>query len=157
MKKYTELVNEVLPHIKEIFPWDLEAKLRNGDDVLLVDIREPHEYESAHVSGSLNVPRGVLESSCDWGYQETVPELASARARPVVLMCKSGNRSALAAYVMQLMGYQAVASLKTGLRGWNDAEQALVGKNGLPVSTDDAEQLFTDHIGEDQQARRDTR
>ena len=150
MKKYSDLVNETIPQITEVFPWDLEERLRGGEEPLLVDIREPAEFTAAHIEKSLNVPRGILESACDWGYQETVRELAAARDRPVILMCKSGNRSALAAKVLQEMGYTDVASLKTGLRGWNDYEQPLVDEAGTPVDIDDAEEFFLDHVTEEQ-------
>jgi len=150
MKTYRDLVNDILPEITELFPWDLDERLGGDDAPLLVDIREPAEFARAHVEGSINVPRGVLESACDWGYQETLPALAAARERPVVLMCKSGNRSALAAKVLQDMGYKNVASLKTGLRGWNDYEQPLVDGKGAPVDIDDAEAFFTDQVTEEQ-------
>lgn len=150
VKNYRDLVQDVLPQINEIFPWDLEEKLDRGESPVLVDIREPYEFEAMHIEGSLNVPRGILESACDWGYQETVPELVAARDREVVLMCKSGNRSALAAKVLQDMGYQAVSSLKTGLRGWNDYEQPLIDQSGSKVDIDDAEEYFTDRVSEEQ-------
>lgn len=155
MKQYRQLVQDILPQITEIFPWNLEEKLNNGEQPVLVDIREPYEYEAMHIEGSVNVPRGILESACDWGYQETLPELARARDREVVLMCKSGNRSALAAKVLQDMGYSAVMSLKTGLRGWNDYEQPLVDTNGDPVDIDDAETYFTDRVSEEQMGPKD--
>jgi len=47
--------------------------------------------------------RGILETACEYGYEETVPELAQARERAVVIVCRSGNRSALVAWVMQEM------------------------------------------------------
>lgn len=150
MKHYRDLVQDILPEISEIFPWDLEEKLQQDEKPVLVDIREPYEFDAMHIEGSLNIPRGILESACDWGYQETVPELVEARDREVVLMCKSGNRSALAAKVLQEMGYTAVMSLKTGLRGWNDYEQPLFDKQGQTVDIDDAEAFFTDKVSEAQ-------
>lgn len=150
MKKYTDLVTETLPQIKEIFPWDLEEKFQNEEDILLVDIREPYEFDAMRIAGSINVPRGILESAADWGYQETVPELADARDRQVLLMCKSGNRTVLAAKVLQDMGYSQVLSLKTGLRGWNDYEQPLEDCDGKPVDIDEAEEFFTDHVTPEQ-------
>lgn len=150
MKNYRELVQDILPQITEIFPWDLEEKLNRGEQPVLVDIREPYEYQAMHIEGSINVPRGILESACDWGYQETVPTLVQARDREVVLMCKSGNRSALAAKVLQDMGYRSVVSLKTGLRGWNDYEQPLVDQQGRAVDIDDAEKYFTDQVNDEQ-------
>ena len=114
MKRFTDLVSECLPHISEDFPWDIEERLGDETGPLIIDIREPGEFESMHISGSLNVPRGILESACDWGYEETEPRLASAREQDVVLVCRSGNRSALAAHTLQMMGYRKATSMKTG-------------------------------------------
>ncbi|HQU01953.1 MAG TPA: lytic murein transglycosylase, partial [Acetobacteraceae bacterium] len=77
------------------------------------------------IAGSVNIPRGILESACEYGYEETVPELVTAREREIVVICRSGFRSVLSAFNMQLLGYTKVCSLKTGLRGWNDFEQPL--------------------------------
>jgi 3-mercaptopyruvate sulfurtransferase SseA len=96
------------------------------------------------------VPRGILEAACDWGYDETLPELAGARERPIVVACRSGIRSVLAADVMQVMGFADVVSLKTGVRGWNDFEQPLVDGSGQAVDTDTAEQLLASRIRPEQ-------
>lgn len=53
-------------------------------------------------------------------YEETLPLLAGGRERAIVVVCRSSNRSLLAADVMQRMGLVSVAWLKTGVRGWND-------------------------------------
>lgn len=152
MKRFTDLVAECLPHIKELFPWDLDQLRRERPDVLLLDTREPYEFEAARIDGSLNVPRGILEAACEYGYEDTVPELVRARTRPVVVVCRSGNRSALAAWVMQQMGYQDVYSLKTGLRGWNDYELPLVKGDGEPLDVDSADEFFTTRLHPDQVA-----
>lgn len=150
MKHFTDLVAECLPHIKELFPWDLDQLLKERTDVLLLDTREPYEFEAARIDGSLNVPRGILEAACEYGYEDTVPELVQARTRPVVVICRSGNRSALAAWVMQQMGYQDVYSLKTGLRGWNDYELPLIKGDGQPLDVDSADEYFTTRLRPDQ-------
>ena len=51
---------------------------------------------------------------------------------------------------MQLLGYQDVVSLKTGLRGWKDYDQPLVDKDGRDVDLDDADDYFTPKLREDQ-------
>ena len=51
------------------FPWDLIEEIDQGTNPLLLDIRCPREYEGAHIAGSLNVPRGILEVACDYGYE----------------------------------------------------------------------------------------
>lgn len=150
MKSYNDLIRELLPQVKELFPWDLDEKLQTGEDIVLVDIREPYEFDAMHIDGSMNVPRGVLESACDYGYEETVPELVASRERPVVLMCRSGNRSVLAAHTLQLMGFQQVYSLKTGLKGWNDYELPLVDRSGRPMEMEGADRYFEVRVRPDQ-------
>lgn len=143
MKTLKDLVEDILPQIKELFPWDLEEHIAENKDILLVDITEPREFNILHIEGSINVPRGILEASADWNYEDTLPELAAARDREVVLICRSGNRSALAAFTLQIMGFKSVTSLKTGLRGWNDFELPLVNGDGNPVDIDDADDYFS--------------
>ncbi len=143
MKTFKSLIEDVLPNIKEVFPWDVDEKLNKSEDVLLIDITEPTEYATVHIKNSINVPRGVLEASCDWGYEDTVPALADARDKEVIVICRSGNRSALAAFTMQLMGYTNVHSLKTGLRGWFDYELTLYNEFEQEVDEDDADAYFS--------------
>lgn len=142
MKTYQDLVNACLKEVAEVMPWDLQAQLENSEPILILDIREPYEFQALHIQGSLNVPRGILESACEYGYEDTVAELAAARDKNIVIVCRSGNRSVLAAYTLQLMGYQSVKSLKTGLKGWNDYEQPLQNSQGQIVDGDIAETLL---------------
>lgn len=157
MKHFLELVGECLGDIREVMPWDLEERLRANPGLLVVDVREPYEFDAMHIAGSLNVPRGILESACEWEYEETVPELVQARDREVVVVCRSGYRSVLAAHSMQLLGYRDVASLKTGLRGWKDYDQPLVDAAGHDVDLDDADDYFTAKLRDDQLRPRDER
>ena len=152
MKPYrlSDLVAFTRPGVRELFPWDLREELDAGRDLQLVDIREPYEFSAMHIADSLNVPRGILELACDWGYEETVPELAAAREHEIVLVCRSGNRTILAAEVMQQMGYRSVRSLQTGLRGWNDYEQPLVTDNAELVTLDAADAYFAAAIRPEQ-------
>jgi rhodanese-related sulfurtransferase len=141
MKRYADLLADALTRVREIMPWDLAGQL-GGEPRLLLDVREPAEFAQARIAGSINVPRGVLEQACEWDYDETVPQLARGRELPIVIICRSGNRSVLAADVMLQIGYVDVVSLKTGLRGWNDFDQPLVDDQDQPVSGDDAERLL---------------
>ena len=67
---------------------------------LVLDIREPYEFDFMLIDGSHNVPRGVLESACVWDYEEIIPELVTAREREIVVVCRSGHRSLLAAKIL---------------------------------------------------------
>jgi len=150
MKRYADLIADALQRVREIMPWDLAALIAKEAAPLVIDVREPAEFALARIKGSINVPRGILESSCDWGYDETVPDLAAARERPVVVVCRSGLRSVLAANVMQQMGFADVVSLKTGVRGWNDFEQPLVDGDGRVVDTDTAEPWLATRVRAEQ-------
>ncbi len=152
MKTFNELIADTLKNIEEIFPWDLEEQLETNNIPLLLDIREADEFNALHIKGSINVPRGILEQSCEYGYHETVPQLVNARGKDVIVICRSGNRSVLAAYTMQLMGYKSVKSLKTGLKGWNDSELALQDIQEQVVDIDDAEKILTPPVAAEQLA-----
>jgi rhodanese-related sulfurtransferase len=154
MKRYDDLVADALTRVKEIMPWDLSRQLASGGRPLLLDVREPAEFASLHIPGSVNVPRGILEQSCEWDYDETEPLLAGGRGREIVVICRSGKRSALAADVMQQMGFASVASLKTGVRGWNDYEQPLVDADGGAVDADAAEELLAGALRPEQRKPR---
>ena len=143
MKTFRDLIDDCLPTVQEIFPWDLAALLELEQPPLLLDVREPQEFEAFHIANSLNVPRGILETACDYGYEDTVPELVKSRDKQIVVICRSGNRSVLAAFVMQLMGYQNVTSLKTGIRGWNDFEQPLFDKGEQLVHIDEIDAVLS--------------
>ena len=150
--RFADLVAFTRPGVRELYPWDLREELDAGNEPLLLDIREPYEYAAMHIAGSLNVPRGILELACDWGYEETVPRLAAARERDIVLVCRSGNRTILAAEVMQKMGFVSVRSLQTGLRGWNDYEQPLVDAREQPIGIEAADAYFAPRVAPEQLA-----
>ena len=142
-KTYRQLAAEAAERITEIMPWDVPEFIAANPSTLLLDIRERDEYARARIAGSLNVPRGILESAAEWDYAETEPELVEARDRPVVVICRSGNRSALACEVMQVIGFANVRSVKLGVKGWNDADQTLVGADGAVLDGDEAEGLIS--------------
>lgn len=146
MSRYDDLIAEALSRVKEIQPWDLSRLLAAGSRPVLLDVREPAEYSALRIPGAINVPRGVLEQSCEWDYDETLPLLANGHELEIVVICRSGKRSVLAADMMQRMGYVNVVSLKTGVRGWNDYEQPLVNTSGDLLDPDEADVLLAPHL-----------
>ena len=120
MKRFRDLIAEARARVREIMPWDLVAQL----------------------AAAINVPRGVLETACEPDYQNTVPTLAEGRSRPIVIVCRSGNRSVLAADVMQQLGFNNVVSLRTGVRGWSEYDQPLFDIQGNAVEGEAADQLL---------------
>ena len=142
MKRFSDLIKECAERVNEIFPWDMEEILEQRS-VMLLDVREPYEFDAMHVNGSINVPRGILETACEYDFEDTVPELVAAREKEIIVICRSGNRSLFACDVMQQLGYNNVVSLKTGIRGWFESDQTMVNGNGKDVSEDEADEFFT--------------
>ena len=150
MQKLVDLLAETLKSVNEIMPWDMEEMMEADPNVLVLDVRERDEFDTMHVEGSLNVPRGIVESACEWGYEETEPELVEARNRTVIVVCRSGYRSILTAFSLQLLGFEKVFSLTTGLRGYNDYELPFVDIEEKPVNIELADAFFVNKILPDQ-------
>ncbi len=150
MKRFIDLMHETLKDVPEIMPWDLEEMLGDKRDLLVLDVREQDEFDAMHIKGAMHVPRGILESACEWDYEETVPELVRARDRDVVVVCRSGYRSLMAAFSMKVLGYEKIYSLKTGMRGWKDYDQPMVDKDGNDVDLDYADEYFEARVRDDQ-------
>jgi rhodanese-related sulfurtransferase len=84
-----------------------------AEGVTVVDVREPDEYESGHVSGALSIPLGRLQ-----GELGRVP-----RGRPVLTYCAMGERSTTAASVLERNGFADVQNLEGGIEAWRAAGQ----------------------------------
>jgi rhodanese-related sulfurtransferase len=95
----------------------------------IVDVREPAEFAAGHVPGAVNIPRGVLEFEVD-GHPAVncVKDPAlSHREQPIVLYCRSGGRSALAAEALKRLGFADVRSLAGGYLAWTAAGRPVQG------------------------------
>lgn len=150
MPNYDKLVAEALARVTEIMPWDLTRLIGEGQAPILLDVREPGEFALLHLPHAINVPRGVLEQSCEWDYEETVPALAAGRTQQIVVICRTGKRSVLAADTMLRMGFANVVSLKTGVRGWVDYEQPVVDMHGAVLDGDRADALLAPRLRPEQ-------
>ena len=150
MSRLSDLLEKTLAEIREIMPWNLVDRMKENPELIILDVREPKEFETLHIEGSIHVPRGVLESACEWDYDDTVPALVTGRDKEIVVVCRSGRRSAFAAKTMQELGFTNVVSLRTGLRGWNDYEESLVNSAGETVDEEFADDFFTSTVRPDQ-------
>lgn len=112
--------------IQECSVDELQSKMDTAEDMLLVDVRESSEHEQGHLPGAMLIPRGILEAAADPGYSKHVPELANARDRKIVLYCATGGRSAMAAAVLQMMGFKNVLSLDGGFSEWDRTQKPVI-------------------------------
>jgi len=117
-KTLADLVAEARRQIREISPEDLADAIEEGEPWLIVDLREPYEYERLHVPDSILVPRGLLEGAVETNSPHRIGTLSEARDRPVALLCATGARSALAAVVLQQMGFTNVVNIAGGIELW---------------------------------------
>ena len=149
MDGYQRLVIKALREVAEILPWDLETEIDQNHELIILDIRESDEFEMMHIKGSIHVPRGVLEGACVWNYDDTIPALAQARDQNIVVVCRSGNRSVLAALTMQQMGFEHVRSLKLGIKGWNDNDLEMLNNQGDIVDINQIDEWLNKAVPED--------
>ena len=112
MKTYYELVNEVKQRVREVTPDEVMAMQRRGEPAVLLDVRDQPEVNLGKIPGAVHISRGTMEGKV---------EAVIPREAHVIIYCASGNRSAFAAETLGQMGYQDVASMKGGIRGWVEA------------------------------------
>jgi sulfur-carrier protein adenylyltransferase/sulfurtransferase len=96
--------------LPELGPRALRARLDAGDDLLLLDVREPFEAEIARIPGAQLVPLGQLEGR--------LGELEPWRARDVVVLCRTGGRSRRACELLRSKGFERVSNLAGGIEAW---------------------------------------
>ena len=104
--------------VKEISPQELKAKLDAKEDFVLIDVRESAEFEHGHIGTSHLVPRGIIEAAADTSYPKHYPPLSGARDKLIIVYCATSGRSAMAAAVLQMMGFKNVLNLAGGYTKW---------------------------------------
>ena len=112
-----ETVNATQTTVPEIAPRELKSRLDRGDDLFILDVREPHEYQICNLGGQL-IPLGELS--------RRVNELDSSRE--IVAHCRSGKRSAEAVEFLRSAGFRKVLNLKGGILAWSDEVDPSVPK-----------------------------
>ena len=121
MKSAQDLVMAAKATIKEVSVADAESVIHDAE--IVIDVREPAEYEQGHLSGAINIPRGLLEFKIGG-----MPALES-RDTNIVIYCKTSGRAALAAASLAAMGYLNVTSIAGGYDGWVEAGKPVVTQN----------------------------
>jgi rhodanese-related sulfurtransferase len=103
---------EAKTRIKQVSPDEAET-IGDRMDALIIDVREENEYQQQHLPNATNVSLGQLE--------QAIEEIATDKSTPIVCYCAGGNRSAIAADVLNNMGYTNVVSIDGGLSAWESS------------------------------------
>ena len=110
MKTLKEMLSEARQVVPEEGPEQLQRRLKSGEPVVVIDVRDPDEYRDGHLEAATNISRGFLEFRV--GTAVTNP------STPVVLYCQTGLRSVLAAKALKELGYATVINLQGGYQKW---------------------------------------
>jgi molybdopterin/thiamine biosynthesis adenylyltransferase/rhodanese-related sulfurtransferase len=102
-------LNERPLEVASVLPKELAAEMKDGKKVVLVDVREPHEYDIARIEGAKFIPLGDLP--------ERVNELDTADE--IVMYCHTGSRSARATQFLRGLGFRKVRNLEGGIEAWS--------------------------------------
>ncbi len=116
-----QLVAEAKAKISEI---DISTAIKHiNTGSVIIDVREPAEFEAAHLPGAINIPRGVIE------FKTGDHPALSDKAAGILLYCKSGGRSVLAASSLQLLGYTSILSMTGGFDAWVSHHESVAKDN----------------------------
>jgi len=124
-KTFQQICDEAKTRIRETTTDEVAARLADpGWSGVIIDVREQDEFRASHLPGARGIGRGILE----YHIADEIPDAE----REIVLYCRGGNRSALAADSLRRMGYTNVYSMRGGFRTWSEENRAL-SHEGEPI------------------------
>ena len=110
---FLNLVNEAKRRIREVTVAETKARIAQNPAARLIDVREDNEWQAAHAAGAVHLGKGIIERDIEREVPDKTTEL--------ILYCGGGYRSALAADVLQQMGYSNVFSMAGGWKAWKES------------------------------------
>ena len=110
---FLKIVNDAKTRIKEVTVAETRDRIAANSGAKLIDVREDKEWDAAHAAGAIHLGKGIIERD--------IEETAPAKASELILYCGGGYRSALAADVLQQMGYTNVWSMAGGWKAWKES------------------------------------
>jgi rhodanese-related sulfurtransferase len=118
--EFLQVVDDAKSRVREVDVAETQKKMKEGAE--LIDVREDNEWEAGHAAGARHIGRGIIERDIVQTHPDKKTEL--------ILYCGGGYRSALAADMLQKMGYSKVFSMAGGWKAWKDS--------GAPTETEAA-------------------
>ncbi len=114
-----KMVEEARISTKQVSVVDVKKLWDGDDDIVLLDVRTPREYEAIHIPGAESAPRGLLEF--------IIWSLVPDENEQIYVYCRTGARAALATKLLNELGYKNAVRIATGMADW--------AKSGYPVQT----------------------
>jgi rhodanese-related sulfurtransferase len=108
-----ELIETILSPFKSVSPMQAVAYM-NTQTLVIVDVREPHEFASGHIENAINLPSEKLKSS--------IQPLERYKTENLLLVCQSGTRSSTVCKQLSKAGFAHVVNLSGGMQAWEDAK-----------------------------------
>ncbi len=116
---FLKLVNDAKSRIREVSVEKTRERMTANPNARLIDVREDNEWRAGHAAGAEHLGKGIIERD--------IEAKAPDKSTELILYCGGGYRSALAADVLQNMGYRNVHSMAGGWKAWKDAGAPIEG------------------------------
>jgi rhodanese-related sulfurtransferase len=110
---FLKIVDDAKSRVREVTVAETQVRTQQNREAKLIDVREDNEWEAAHAAGAIHLGKGIIERDIE----ATVPD----KDAELILYCGGGYRSALAADVLQKMGYTNVFSMAGGWKAWKES------------------------------------
>src|SRR5258706_97429 len=110
---FLKVVNDAKSRIREVTVAETKQRMKANRNAKLIDVREDDEWRAGHAAAAEHLGKGIIERDIE----ATVPD----KATELILYCGGGYRSALAADVLQQMGYTNVWSMAGGWKAWKES------------------------------------
>src|SRR5436305_5621444 len=146
MASFREMLQQTKAQIREVDTATAD-ELRSNPGAVLLDVREPDEYEQGALPGALHIPRGNLESN--------IESRVLDKDAPIVVYCAGGTRSAFAADTLAQLGYTDVVSVAGGFNKWKNEGRAWSAPRTLTPDQRNRYQrhLLVNEVGEEGQLK----
>lgn len=113
-EEFLKVVEDARTRVREVTVEETQQRMSENESAKLIDVREDNEWQNGHALDAVHMGRGVIERDI----VQAVPD----KNTELILYCGGGYRSALAADMLQKMGYTNVYSMAGGWKAWQDAD-----------------------------------
>lgn len=115
---FTHLVSEIKPAITEKDASTVKQLLETNKNIILIDVRETEEWDEGYIPGAIHISKGIIERD--------IEKIVTDKNTEIILYCRGGMRSLIAANNLQKMGYTNLCSMQGGITAWMNAQYEII-------------------------------